>query len=476
MAFTEFCCRSGGSNLNAGTLTGNATEPSTTAAFTYASGTWVQSTGVFTVASGNPASDGVAVGDFASVYADGATVGVFIGRVTARDATTITVSLTAKGGTAPADGTNTRTLKIGGAWLGPNAASGFPLNVVQATLTNVAGDAPRVNMKNDATYSVTAAVSHSQAGPIAFQGYTTAYGDLGRAILDGGTGGTGYNLATFGTTKILVADLIFANNGASSGGDLVTATSGSVLFLRCVAHDSRSNGFSVDNGMLVECEAYACNKNGFGGTGGFKTNSGQVCIRCIAHDNGATGGGFVATGGAVHYLYIGCISESNGGPGFTTSVTTRVTYLSCDAYNNTGAGISNTGSTPVLYFENCNLVKNSGWGIDGTATEMGAIVNCGFGAGTQANSSGNIHTMDSTVEIGSVSYASNVTPWVDPANGDFRITLATAKGAGRGTFTQTAASYAGAIGFPDIGAAQHLEAASGGKGGDVRFMIGGVAG
>src|SRR5439155_4988747 len=110
------CCRSGGSNLNAGTRTGNTTVPGTSANLTYASGTWVQSTGVFTVASGNPVNDGVAAGDFASVYPDAATVTPFVGRVTTRDATTITVSLTAKMGTAPVDGTTNTTLKIGGAW------------------------------------------------------------------------------------------------------------------------------------------------------------------------------------------------------------------------------------------------------------------------------------------------------------------------------------------------------------------------
>jgi hypothetical protein len=55
---------------------------------------------------------------------------------------------------------------------------------------------------------------------------------------------------------------------------------------------------------------------------------------------------------------------------------------------------------------------------------------------------------------GNVTYANDVTPWTDPANGDFRISLAAAKGAGRGTYTQTAASYAGTVGYPDIGAAQ----------------------
>ena len=91
-------------------------------------------------------------------------------------------------------------------------------------------------------------------------------------------------------------------------------------------------------------------------------------------------------------------------------------------------------------------------------------MNCGFGAGTSANTSG---TTTTTAQVafditGSVTYASNAIPWVDAPNGDFRITLTTAKGAGRGVFTQTQSSYTGAIGYPDIGAGQHLESGGGG--------------
>jgi len=172
MAFTEFCCRSGGSNLNAGTRTGNSTEPGVAADLTYASGTWVSATGVFTPASGDPSAEGVAVGDFASVYADGATVTTLVGRVTAVSSTTITVSTTAKTGTTT-DGTSNRTLKIGGAWQGPNAADWFPISFISETLKNVAGYAPRINLKNDATYSVTAAGTVSNPR-FDVQGYTTA--------------------------------------------------------------------------------------------------------------------------------------------------------------------------------------------------------------------------------------------------------------------------------------------------------------
>src|SRR5688572_29857358 len=100
MAYFDLICDPvNGSNLNSGSTAGASAD------HTYASGNWVQGTGVFTVASGNPVSDGVAVGDIASVYADGATTSDYIGRVSARDATTITVNGGVKFGAAPTNGT-----------------------------------------------------------------------------------------------------------------------------------------------------------------------------------------------------------------------------------------------------------------------------------------------------------------------------------------------------------------------------------
>ncbi len=99
-------------------------------------------------------------------------------------------------------------------------------------------------------------------------------------------------------------------------------------------------------------------------------------------------------------------------------------------------------------------------------------MNCGYGAGTQANTSGATNGTGDLDVGGAVTYASDATPWADPANGDFRISLAAAKGAGRGAFTQTAASYAGTVGYPDIGAAQ--SAASGGGIPIARGMHGGM--
>lgn len=136
--------------------------------------------------------------------------------------------------------------------------------------------------------------------------------------------------------------------------------------------------------------------------------------------------------------------------------------LSCDAYNNGSHGASCDANG--IYVENSNFVKNGGLGISIAAGSNGTVQNNGFGSGTAANTSGQVST-GATIAVDNltpVTYAADVLPWVDAPNGDFRVSLAAAKGTGRGTFTQTAASYSGTVGYPDIGAAQSQASGSGG--------------
>ncbi len=454
MSFTEFCCRSGGSNLNAGTRTGNTTEPGTSADLTYASGNWVQSTRVFTVASGDPVADGVAVGDWVSVYADGATVTGYIGRVTARTSTTITISSTAIGGTAPTDGTGNRTVKVGGAWKGPNGAENFPFGLATATMTNSSTHPPRVNLKDDAQYDVTASIAHTLNG-VTFQGYTSAYGDLGKATID--AGGNAVVILNMTGQRMSLIDLIVANNGSSgTNAGISNGGSNGVHCIRCVAHGIRGTGIICER--AIECEAYDCNKSNSANLAGI--NAGEFAIRCISHDNtsGTNAHGFADNG-----YHFNCIADSNAGSNYKRVGSAEYGLVNCDSYNpgvdHYDAGSSLSG---VSFLANNNFIKAAaGYGIHGYGMGYPIIaINNAYGAGTMANASGNT-TGGDVNETGAINYAANVTPWIDPDNGDFRINLATAKGAGRGAFTQTAASYAGTIGYPDIGAAQHLESGGG---------------
>ncbi len=473
MAFTEFYCdASTGANINAGDKTANGVVTST-------NGGWSTVTNIFTATGGTPFS-GVTVGDFAALYADATTPAVYIARVTAvgGGGLTLTLSATAKSGTAPVTAATGISCTTGGAWKGPNAADGFPINFVSGSMTDSAGDRPRVNMKNNATYSITAAISivNAVVSWARYQGYTSTVADGGKAIIDGGTTGASYNLLLTSNTGpgYEFIDFIFQNNGATGLADGVVSgvAGGSVRqrFVHCVFHDIMGNGYintAAGTGFtLEECEFYLCNKSNTVTTGAAKLLTGTMVIRCIFHDNAGTNGNGIVTAGIISV--VDCVFDTNGGRGVLLTAGGSNNFIGCDFYNNGSDGVgcaaSMGGGAGNYIFENCNFVKNGGWGVNiiGTGGFNATLRNCGFGSGTQVNTSGTVAAISTgnVDNIGPVTYASGVTPWVDPANGDFRINLAAAKGAGRGAFTETQASYAGTIGYPDIGAAQHLESAA----------------
>lgn len=460
MAYTEFYCQNGGSNLNAGSTTNN------TALYTSTSGNWVQTTRVFTPTDGSTPASTVSVGMFASVYLNAASVGVYIGRISAVGAGvngTITIDVTAILGSAPANSTGGITIKVGGAWLGPNGASTFPFSLGGVNnLKDSSDHLPRVNFKNDQTYSMSVAVSFGN-GPAIYQGYTSTVGDGGKATFDTSTNAVGA-LNVNGTQCSLV-DLIAVSTASAGSFDGITI-SGSSQIIRCVAHGWRNSGFNVGSSCYVkECEAYDNNKANAAGHAGFKTSSSVTFENCIAHDNtGSNTDGFTTLNGANPLNFVNCIADTNGRHGFSIQANTNpsIYFLQCDAYNNGTDGIKNLLASTNSYvsIKNCNFVKNGGYGINSAITTghwSGVIENCGFGSGTQANGSGTTNGTDALEISGSVTYAANLTPWNNPANGDFRITLASAMSVGRSAFTETAAGYAGTVGYPDIGSAQHLD-------------------
>lgn len=347
---------------------------------------------------------------------------------------------------------------------GGDGSSGSPWTLAEALSSAASGD--HVNVKTDGTYTIsTPGVSITQNGPIFMQGYTSTIRDGGKATIQGDATGASYNVINSTGDNWQWQDFIFTKNGSTGSATWYNNASGAVetVFVRCVWHDVMGAGhYNLGMASMVECEAYDCNKaNSSGSVGGINLNlSGSTFIRSYCHDNtsGANAHGFVIDGGVLIYQSI---SESNAGSGYYSTGDTTATAIQNEFYNNTRSGIFfNPPATDMLLTAaGNNFVNNTRYGFEfGTSqTCNGTFLNNGFGSGTQANDLGNIEAMEGIEMRGQVDYAADVTPWNDPANGDFKITLTAAKGTGRGNFLQIAASYAGTIGYPDIGANQHAE-------------------
>lgn len=476
--YTEFYCRATGTNINAGSTT-NAT-----AANTYTSGDWNSGTGVFTKTGGDFSA--VTVGMWASIYTNADTQTTFVGRITAVDDTadTLTLSLDAKFGAAPATTSGTISCKVGGAWSGPFGTVAFPLNYIYGQATNAAGPLPRVNLKNEANYKITAAITLAFTNVI-FQGYTSVPGDRGKATIDGGASGSSYIVLTVSGKNYTLTDLIINSNGASgsASGLLFSGTENHIN--RLVVHGMRGNGVEATSvNHFYASETYDCDLNNSTAKGGFDLTSSGIMIRdCISHHNtSANACGFQLDGGI---NVVRCIAAFNGASGIRTTADVTQTFDQFCAYGNGGSGIELAGSVgpysdPMLVnIVNSCLVSNVSAGIrmnNNTASRYlsGVIENIAFGTGTMTNQAGNFLNSDGATQFGTNFYgvtvgfllelASGVTPWVAPETGDFRVNLAAVKNKGTNTYTQTypTATWTGTVGYQDIGAAQHLD--SGGTG------------
>ncbi len=453
MAYTEFFCQSGASNLNAGSTT--------TASVYTGTGNWVQATGVFTPSDNSTPASTVSVGMWGSIYITaGATVSLWVARITVVGAGVngaVTVN-TAGLGAKPANGSGTITLVVGGPWLGPNAAVGFPYTLSGiGNQQDTTAHTMRVNMKNDQTYTLTAsfAFATSNALGMVVQGYTSSVNDGGKATWDGTTN-TGAIISTLGSSGVYMIDHIFTTSITTGSTDLViTGANGNYAFIRCVFTGSRRRGLSVTGAMtkVIECEAYANNASNTASTGAFHTTAETFFSRDIAHDNaGSNTSGFLITGNGIAIDH--CVSETNGGNGISqigSAGTAPVVITNSDLYNNTGDGVNIvTASTNLCWIENNNFFKNAKGINNVSVLNSGFAYNNTYGVGTQANTGADV-TNNLTVTA-AVNYPSNLLPWVDAANGNF--SQQPNQGIiGRGAFTETAASYTGTVGYPFTGAA-----------------------
>ncbi len=462
IGLTEFYINSSGANINAGSSSGAAL-------YTSVTGGWSTVTNIFTPNDNtNPIAAGVQVGMFASIYTDGAVTAVYIARITQVVNAingAITVSSTVIYGTAPSTAANI-SIKVGGAWVGPSGAVVFPFGLTGSigVLKDANSNEVRVNVSNDQTYTMTAALPFATLGQAIMQGYTNNPGDLGKATFT-----TNLNSAanfTFGANvSANFIDLIFVCTAVANSNHLFQSTSNfDIVFLRCVFHGARNSGFIYSGtgatAYLIECEAYDCNKANTASRAGFSsagTGGCVVCYSCYSHDHtgGTNAHGYAVVAGCGMAL-INCVADTVGGSGvFTASTALSLMCINCNFYNNTGDGIQLTHSTAsaFMFIVNNNFLKNGGRAVNATvASQSGILYNNGRGLGSQQNALGD--SLKSIVNAGSdVFYRADTTPWNAPVTGDFTTVAGSfAVGAGRGHFEETDGTNTGTLSYPVIGA------------------------
>jgi hypothetical protein len=471
MAYSEFYCNaSTGDNTNSGSDEGSPV-------FTNTNANW-DGTSIFTPNNGqNPVTQGVVVGMFAAVFLDGAATATRIARVTAvTNATngTITLSTTFTGG-AVAVGTTGRTIRVGGCWKGPNAAVGFPFTLSNLGLaTNSSGNMPRINMKNNASYSISTGISFSgtAGGAVVIQGYASSVGDGGRAVITTTTNAV--SVITTSSTDRTFIDLEFVTTATTGTATGVTAV-GFNYFYRCVFHGWRGICLAQSAGgtcWINECEFYDFNKSNSAGLGAIVMTAGNSVFNSYFHDaSSANCNGIVISSGNHQSVIVGHIFDNLGGSGVLSNGGTAAEFISQNDFYHCGCGIKLVGANIYhLVIRNNNFIGNTTYAFDGNnATHIEAYMhNNGYGSGTEANTSGNYNNTqeaildDSTGNNSRIVYAANTTPYNAPTTGDFRISLAAAKNTGRGFYPQTDGSATGTVAYPDIGAVQHQDSGGGG--------------
>lgn len=445
LSCSEFWVRSGGSNLNAGSLDGGSSEASTSPLVVYTGGTWVNGTRTFTVPSGNPVSDGVTVGMFVSIYTAGATKTGYVARITSVSSTTFVTSGGAFAGTNPGNGTY--TAHVGGAWAGPSGAEAFPFDFFTGALINASSHPPRCNHKNDQSYTTSAAASITMNG-VWHKGYTTTPADSGRVSWGSSASGSSHNLINSSGHGVRI-DGFHGNGNGDTGAVDGFFTNSRTFWTNCIAENMRRAGFNA--GTPLQCKAVGNNVSNTSGYGGF-FNAAYPKL-CEAYSNNVAG--FAATAATLD----DCIAAFNVGFGFSLTTAAQGRLSRLVAYANTGSGISLAGSNGPCPIDSCILVDNGGWGIISSGSALHSpINNCAFGTGTMANTSGNVSGAF-VEEFNTVALASNLDPFADAAGYDFAITAAALYGTGWGTFVGHGSKQT--IGYPDVGAAQHLAAGGG---------------
>lgn len=380
------------------------------------------------------------------IYVQGGTGSITAGwyQITARtNSTTITVDRS----TGLTAGTGV-TLNIGGALQTPAAM--LPLLVTNST----------AYIKATATYSIGTGLTDSAAssgtGHTRIIGYTTTRGDRGQVTLQ----------ATAAITLLTVSGQGHAWENFIIDGNSATGTNGlSITNRGSITNVSVKNfsGYGITSNAAGGVNFSDIEISGCGTTGGFVATNNVTLARAYIHDN--TVPGIVVNGGTLN-SFLDIIVESNSGSssdGIQINVSDVGILSRAAIYNNGRDGIrltstANINGFPLIY--NVALVSNAGYGINYTPASAGFFAEMRNNA-YYNNTSGARNNL--TAETGAVTLTGD--PFVDAANGDFRLNNTAGAGAACRAVGIPGA-YPGGLttGYADIGATQHQDSGGSGSG------------
>ncbi len=476
MSYTEFTCRAGGNNLNAGTFSG-ITEEGVNPLLIFTSGTWLNSIRRFTVpvASGDPRTLGVTTGCFVSIYSNTPhiTGAGIIGQVSGITATDISLHASYwagnSGNAIVPSGANATTMRVGGAWQGPNGRDMFPFGTVSLSALRMAAYQgvgigqcwPRINFKNDQIYTMATGINHAP-GDINWQGYSGTFGDFGRATFQFATTSGNFNSINFVGGNNYIADINIYNNG--SVGTANYLLQGPAVAERIIATGSRAFAFGAgaNISLFIDCIAMNNNTTNTASVGAFNSAiNGTTYLRCVAINNNRVG--FLSSR---QCSLLNCISAFNTEQGalFTLGAAGYNTIQNCTFYRNgrdaIRANATNANAVSYLYIQSCDFIHNSGHAaiVSGASRPHVLFVyNCLVATGTFGNTKYPVHPGTGLASVkydgfGMSTYPLNIQPYAYPSGGNFTQLSPLARNSGYCTFLEASPRFTGTIAYDNVGA------------------------
>lgn len=452
MAWSDFYMDTAtGSNLNSGSGS------TSTTIYTSTSGNW-DGTSVFTPTDGSTPASTVTVGDWCSVYPTGNTTTPYVAQVTVIGAGvngTITLSTTAKFGTAPTSNSGSRNLIDGGNWkdLGMMVAG-------VALATGTVTQSTRINVKAgtyaNAATTRTFALTGTATAPVWWRGYKTTPGDQdSNSAAVEGTDIPSWTFTT-GAATLSASHHIFASIGitSSSTGTSVSMTGvGLTWYHMRITNTSTGNCLSMVNSSAVfeRCYFQA------GTAGAFcvsVTSNNSVWDGCY-WKSGVIG---MRIGAGTMPIVRSCIFDSQQGDAINFNGAAIATVIGCSFYAPLGNGINIANITnPITvinnYFENVSQSSKAAINnTSGTNTDaIRAIGNAYFNCTATVLGLGDFPLIFDNGTLASAGF-------VAPASQNFAINTVGQGIAEPGTFE----TFSNFQGYLDIGAVQHQGSGSSG--------------